>query len=80
MSVKHPADTYIQLVQSGKLLAEDIDEFVEAWHASDDPRKLSEALGFSEEEYALWVEEPGALKMIITSRAAGGSSTRQSRR
>jgi hypothetical protein len=70
MSVKHSTDTFIQLVLSGETLAGEIDEFVAAWHASNDFRTLSEALGFSKEEYALWVEQPGALGGIIASHQA----------
>jgi hypothetical protein len=64
-------DTFIQLVRSGKLLAEEIDDFVAAWHASNDSRTLPEALGFSNEEYALWVEQPGALGLIINAHHYG---------
>jgi len=67
MSVKHSTDTFVQLVLSGKLSAEEIDEFVADWHASNDSRKLSEALGFSNKEYALWAEKPAALGQIIAS-------------
>jgi hypothetical protein len=61
------ADEFIEIVLSGKLAAEAIDEFVASWHASNDHRALSEALGFSNEEYALWVERPAALDQIIAS-------------
>ena len=71
MSANHSTDTFIQLVQSGELSAGEIDEFVAAWHASDDRRRLPEALGFSNEEYALWVEQPAALEMIVASRHNG---------
>jgi hypothetical protein len=71
MSVKYSTDTFIQLVLSGKLPADETDEFVAAWHASDDSRSLSDALGFSIEEYALWVEKPAALELIITSHRYG---------
>ena len=67
MSVKHSTDTFIQLVLSGDVLAGEIDEFVDAWHMSKDPRPLSEALGFSKEEYARWVEDPGALALIVAA-------------
>jgi hypothetical protein len=65
------ADEFIEIVLSGKLAAEAIDEFVASWHASNDPRLLSAALGFSNEEYALWVEQPAALDQIITSHRNG---------
>ncbi len=65
MSVNRSTETFIQLVRSGKLSAEDIDQFVAAWRQSEDRRELSEALGFSMEEYALWVEQPASLDRII---------------
>jgi hypothetical protein len=67
MSARHSPDIFIDLVRSGKLPADDIERFVASWHASNDPRALSDALGLSKEEYAHWVEEPGALDRIIAS-------------
>jgi hypothetical protein len=67
LSVKNSTETFVTLVLSGKLLAEEIDDFVASWHEPNDTRTLAEALGFSTEEYALWVEQPGALDAIITS-------------
>jgi hypothetical protein len=71
MSVNHSTTTFIQLVLRGQRHPGEIDDFVAAWHASNDPRKLSEALGFSEDEYANWVEQPASLDRIIIAHNFG---------
>jgi hypothetical protein len=65
--MKLSTDTFIHLVLSGQLPAEEIDDFVAAWHESEDPRPLPQALGLSEDEYAAWVEDPAALDGILAS-------------
>jgi hypothetical protein len=68
MSVKLSTETFVHLVLSGQLPAEEIDDFVATWHESEDSRPLPQALGFSEDEYASWVEDPAALDGILASR------------
>jgi len=80
MSVKLSTDTFVQLVLSGQRPAEEIDEFVAAWHDSDDHRTLPQALGFSEKEYALWVEQPATLDRILTSHRLGTQLEKKLRR
>ena len=42
--------------------------FVDDWHSSDSPLELIDWLGFSEKEYARWVEHPKDLALIISER------------
>ena len=66
-------ETFIQQVLAGEGLAAAVEDFVSAWHCSDDSGSLSVALGFSPEEYALWVEQPSALESIIESHRSGAT-------
>jgi hypothetical protein len=64
--------TFLDLCLSGDVVMDEIDEFVEAWHTDD---RINEPvhvfLGMSEEEYALWVEQPGSLRLILAAREEG---------
>lgn len=51
----------------GNVLLDDIDDFIDAWHDGDDDISLSEFLGMTQKEYALWVKEPTALPFIINA-------------
>jgi hypothetical protein len=66
--------TFVEACLSGEALLDDIDAWVDAWHATDeadDPRSLDEFLGFSEEEGAMWAKEPGSLRLIVAARMRG---------
>ena len=73
---KFSTETFVQLVRAGEVAAGDIDDFVAGWNASNDPRTLAEALGFSKDEYALWVERPDTLDRIMASHSFDGGSPR----
>jgi hypothetical protein len=49
-------------------MIDEIDDFVDGWH--DDPRNLPlyEHLGFTKDEYALWLRSPDSLQLILNSR------------
>lgn len=61
-------DTFVAQALHGEATLDDIEDFVAAWHESDDSRELHEYLGMTWEEYALWVERPEALRYILFSR------------
>lgn len=68
--------TFMNLLLSGDVLMQDIDDFIDAWHdASDDSAissaSLAEYLGMTEDEYQLWVEHPGSLRFIAASHRTG---------
>jgi hypothetical protein len=64
--------TFIDLCLSGDVVMDEIDDFVETWHTDesiDEP--IDGFLGMTEEEYALWVEQPGSLRLILAAREEG---------
>lgn len=65
-------DTFMDKTLRGEVLMDEIDDFVEAWH-DDETTDLSIApyLGMTQEEYDLWVEKPGALRLIVAAREEG---------
>jgi len=65
------SERYVDAVLEGLALWTDIEHHVEQWHASDSGEELHEFLGFSWEEYALWVERPQALRLILAARERG---------
>ncbi|MBI2431980.1 MAG: hypothetical protein HYV26_03835 [Candidatus Hydrogenedentes bacterium] len=62
---------FLDMVISGIAHPEDIDDFVDLWHEGHNSGTLAEALGMSDDEYALWVQKSDALSLIIEARAAG---------
>ena len=57
--------TFLDLVLAGEARQDDIDDFVDQWHDGDASCSLAEFLGMSDDEYALWVEKPSALSLIL---------------
>ncbi len=60
--------TFVDRCLAGDALLDEIDDFVDFWHDSDQPGSLAEFLGFSDQEYALWVEKPESLRFIVAAR------------
>lgn len=65
------SDRYIDLVLEGRAIWTQIDDFVAQWHRHDDEQPLHDYLGLSFDEYALWVEQPKALRAIIAAHKMG---------
>src|SRR5437016_428693 len=59
---------FIEKVLEGDVLDTEIDDFVEQWHRTKTAKSLAEFLGFTDEEYALWVEQPEAIRSILFCR------------
>lgn len=59
---------FIEQVLEGDLLHTEIDDFVEQWHEQETGQSLAEFLGFTNDEYALWVEQPEAIRSILFCR------------
>ena len=54
---------------SGEVEFEAIDDYVEEWNGSDDPRTLAQFLGLNEEEEDVWIEESDeALQALLDSK------------
>jgi hypothetical protein len=62
--------TFLDLYRDGQVTAEQIDDFIEAWHESDDSeqRPLAEYLGMTDEEYSVWLASRRALPMLVAAR------------
>lgn len=50
------------------MLADEIEDFVDAWHDSDSEQEIYEYLGMTFEEYSLWVADPDSIDIILTAR------------
>jgi hypothetical protein len=59
---------FVELCLSGEVAMEQIDDFVDDWHAKPSDRSLSEFLGMTEQEYSLWVQDPDVLPYVIRAR------------
>ena len=64
-------NTFLELVLTGKAHRDDIDDFIDRWHEGEGSCSLAQFLGMSDDEYALWVEKPSALELIIQAHAEG---------
>jgi len=70
--VQNELPTFMTLYDQGAVTAEQIDDFVEAWHESgdDEQRSLVEYLGMTEAEYDVEFITPRALPAILAARRA----------
>jgi hypothetical protein len=62
---------FIEQCLAGRVLPEDIDDFVDSWHDGDSELPLHQYLGMSESEYSLWVADPNVLPYIINAHHSG---------
>jgi hypothetical protein len=60
--------TFMELCLRGQVVQDEIDDFIDLWHEEHDERSLPEFLGMTQQEYDLWVEQPGALRLILAAR------------
>jgi hypothetical protein len=61
--------TFMELCLRGEVVQDEIDDFIDLWHEEEhDERPLHEFLGMTRQEYDLWVEQPGALRLILAVR------------
>ncbi len=68
MSSKKSEHAFIGLYLTGEALAEEIDDYIDAWHAAPGGPQIYAYLGMSQEEYSLWLREPEALPQIAVAR------------
>jgi hypothetical protein len=61
-------NSFIELCLQGRVLLDEIDDFVDAWHETDGKKPLHEFLGMKKSEYALWIRDPDLLAYIVKSR------------
>ena len=62
--------TFFDLFIDGQAIAEDADDFIDAWHDSGDEEELplTEFLGMTEEEYDVWMMDGRTLPEIAAAR------------
>ncbi len=68
-----PDINFVQLCLQGDALIDDLDDIIEEWHESNDPRSLREVIGFTAEEYQRWLKDPDELKNVLFERRTGYS-------
>jgi len=59
---------FILMCIEGEAMIDEIDDFVDKWHDSEDDGELYDYLGLTKGEYALWVKSPDMLPFIVTGR------------
>jgi hypothetical protein len=66
--------TFFDLFLDGKATEDDVDDYVSAWHDSGDEeqRPLTEFLGMTEGEYAIWTMDRRTLPDIAAARRPSG--------
>lgn len=71
--IAHEAPSFLTLYSDGRVTADQVDDYVDAWHKSgaEEVRSLSEYLGMTDEEYGVWVMTPRALPVIVAARRFG---------
>lgn len=53
-----PLMPFMEMLKRKLVTWDDIDDFIYEWHAGNYDCSLHEFLGMSEQQYALWVENP----------------------
>ena len=66
--MSNPAKTFVQQCLDGEALLEDLDDAVERWHTGDATCSLAESLGLTDDEYAILVTNPDAIRAIVHAR------------
>lgn len=62
------ATTFLELALEGRVMSDEVDDFVEEWHSSAASSELHEFLGMTWEEYSLWSADPDYIDIIIAAR------------
>lgn len=52
---------------NGNATIDEIDEYVDKWHDGNGEESLSEFLGMTDKEYAVWLMDASALPKIIAA-------------
>jgi hypothetical protein len=67
------APMFFDLYSCGAVSADRINDFISAWHASDDEerRSLAAYLGLTDAEYEVWLMDTDVLPQSLSARRAG---------
>ena len=60
--------SFMSLALSGRVLADEIEDFLEVWHKSNSDEEAYEYLGMTFEEYSLWASDADAIDLILAAR------------
>jgi len=61
--------TFMELCLAGRVVQDEIDDYIDLWHEDEMATEpLHDFLGMTKDEYDLWVEQPGALRLILAAR------------
>lgn len=60
--------TFRERYLAGEIPFEVIDDYVEEWNGSDDPRTLREFLGLTAEEEDVWIDDSDEALMALLDR------------
>lgn len=60
--------TFLKLALAGKVVYDEVDDFVDRWHEEPGGQSLHDYLGFTRDEYAAWVQNPDIVSQIVTAR------------
>src|SRR5690242_12545252 len=63
--------TFLDRYLKGKVLSEEIDDYIDSWHADPQSKEIYEFLGMSQKEYSLWLRDPDTLPHIARARRTG---------
>lgn len=67
--------TFVEQVLAGNAAVDDVDDYVERWHAGEGEGSLADFLGLSSAEYDAWVNDAGALRRLLERRQGGLRAT-----
>lgn len=59
---------FLPRMMEGDFLPEDIDDAIDEWHSSEVDCELHDYLGFTQDEYAAFLHDPGTLGLIAHAR------------
>lgn len=62
---------FVEAFMKGDAEVDHIDDYVQAWHRNGKQATLREALGFSDDEYKAWAEDPYAFEDQLEKRRKG---------
>ena len=65
---------FMSLAVAGQTTIDQIDDYVDGWHADPSGVALHEYLGMSRDEYALWLSSPDLLPVILANRKQNDSA------
>jgi len=68
--VRPASPPFLDLYAAGSVAADDIEDFIDAWHESgaSEERTLAQLLGMSDDEYIVWLASRKALPLIVAAR------------